>query len=52
MVWDISYVWKKKNGSFTRKIAQSAESSETAILGSNKKLKSFLRSTDTEDEKL
>ena len=39
-------------GSFTRKIAQSAKSSETAIFVSSKKIKSFVKSTVTEDKKL
>ena len=43
---------EKKNGSFTRKIAQSAESSETAIFVSRKKIKKFVKSTVIEDKKL
>lgn len=39
-------------GSFTRKIAQSAESSETAIFVIRRKIKRFVKSTVTEDEKL
>ena len=55
---DLGYIVRleKKNGSktplcgsFTGKIAQSAESSETAIFVSRKKIKSFAKSTVIED---
>lgn len=55
---DLGYIVRleKKNGSktplcgsFTRKIAQSAENSETEILVSRKKIKSFAKSTVIED---
>ena len=39
-------------GSFIRKIAQSAENSETAIFVSRKKNKILVESTVTEDKKL
>ncbi|KGF04376.1 hypothetical protein HMPREF1630_04150 [Anaerococcus lactolyticus S7-1-13] len=40
------------SGSFTRKIARIAESSETTIFVSRKKLKNLVNSMDTEDGKL